>query len=418
MSNLCSTTSALAVAAIVAIGLGGAVAAKADDHVKDSIGVVKLQKGEPIVVGFWSVLSGPDTSLGLDQLRGVQIAVEDWGGEIGGHPIRVIEEDSLCSAEGGQMAATKLAANQKVIVAVGPACSSAAVPGAPILWKSGIPTIGISPTAPPLTAPDRSTDYDGFTRVVWNDSWAGKQTAEWAYNVAGAKTTVGIHDGSPYAEGLVQAYLDSFEALGGKVLGKEAVSPTDTDMRPVLTRVAVSKPDLIFYPDFVQVIAHITRQAQSINGLEDTILLTADGALVPQVIEMTGNAITKLHLTANDLSPEALGAGYPDFVKKYEENFGEKPIAGFHHFGYDAAQVALMAIKKVMVLEEDGTAYIGRKALRDAILATSGYDGLTGTKTCNDYGDCGTFNYTVYKYTGTTDPYELGKNPRKVYPAN
>ncbi|MDA0702619.1 MAG: branched-chain amino acid ABC transporter substrate-binding protein [Proteobacteria bacterium] len=418
MSILRSTASTLAVAAIAAIGLGGAIAAKADDHVKDPIGVVKLQKGEPIVIGFMGVLSGADTSLGLDELRGVQIAMEDWGEAIDGHPLRVIEEDSLCSAEGGQTAATKLAANQKVVAVAGPSCSSAAVPGAPILWKSGIPMVGISPTSPVLTAADRPADYDGFTRVVWNDSWAGKLTAEWAYNVAGAKTTVGIHDGSPYAEGLVQAYLDSFTALGGKVLGKEAVSPTDTDMRPVLTRVAASKPDLIFFPDFVQVIAHITRQAQSINGLENSILLTADGALVPQVIEMTGGAITKLNVTSNDLSPEALGANYPDFLKKYEAKFGEKPIAGFHHFGYDAAQIILMAVKKVMVVEEDGTAYIGRKALRDAILATSGYDGLTGTKTCNEHGDCGTFNYTVYQYTGTTDPYELGKNPKKVYPAN
>lgn len=412
------TARIVAAASLATAGLGFTIAAKADDHVKDEIGVVKLQPGEPIVVGFWSVLSGADTALGLDQLRGVKIAIKDWGGEIKGHPIRLIEEDSLCSAEGGQTAATKLAANQKTVVAVGAACSSATVPGAPILWKSGIASVGISPTAPPLTAPDRSADYDGFVRVVWNDSWAGKLTADWAYNKAGARTTVGIHDGSPYAEGLVQAYLDSFAALGGKVLGKEGVAPTDTDMRPVLTRVAASKPDLIFYPDFVQVIAHITRQAQSIDGLEDTILLTADGALVPQVIEMTGGAITKLHITSNDLSADALGVGYPDFLKKYEEEFGEKPIAGFHHFGYDAAQVALMAIEKVMVVESDGTAYIGRKALRDAIFATKDYDGLTGVKTCGEHGDCGTYNYTVYQYTGTTDPYELGKNPKKIYPAN
>ena len=36
------------------------------------------------------------------------------------------------------------------------------------------------------------------------------------------------------------------------------------------------------------------------------------------------------------------------------------------------------AIEKVTVQDEDGTLHIPRQALRDAMYATSGYDGLTG----------------------------------------
>jgi hypothetical protein len=83
--------------------------------------------------------------------------------QVAGHPIRMFAEDTACNAEGGQTAATKLAANQNIVLVFGPACSSAATPGAPILWKAGIPSIGTSPSAPTLTAPDRNEGYHGFS---------------------------------------------------------------------------------------------------------------------------------------------------------------------------------------------------------------------------------------------------------------
>jgi branched-chain amino acid transport system substrate-binding protein len=41
--------------------------------------------------------------------------------------------------------------------------------------------------------------------------------------------------------------------------------------------------------------------------------------------------------------------------------------------------------------------YIGRQALRDALYATSGYQGLTGSLTCNQYGDCGAIRLQVMR---------------------
>jgi branched-chain amino acid transport system substrate-binding protein len=48
----------------------------------------------------------------------------------------------------------------------------------------------------------------------------------------------------------------------------------------------------------------------------------------------------------------------------------------------------LDAIEKVALMNENGDLLIGRQALRDALYATSGYEGITGTLTCNEFGDC------------------------------
>ncbi|HSM19428.1 MAG TPA: branched-chain amino acid ABC transporter substrate-binding protein, partial [Hyphomicrobiales bacterium] len=100
----------------------------------------------------------------------------------------------------------------------------------------------------------------------------------------------------------------------------------------------------------------------------------------------------------------------------YTELFGEPPIQAFHANGYDGAQMLVEGIKKVAV-QEGGTTYIGRKALRDALFATKGMEGLSGTIECNEHGQCAGFNFAVYRFTNA-DPetFDIGTNPEKIFP--
>ncbi|MCI0576731.1 MAG: ABC transporter substrate-binding protein, partial [Chloroflexi bacterium] len=68
--------------------------------------------------------------------------------------------------------------------------------------------------------------------------------------------------------------------------------------------------------------------------------------------------------------------------------YGEAPIQAFHAHAYDATMILLNAIDAVAQEGRDGTLLIGRQALRDEVAGTSGYAGLTGTLTCDEFGDC------------------------------
>jgi branched-chain amino acid transport system substrate-binding protein len=50
--------------------------------------------------------------------------------------------------------------------------------------------------------------------------------------------------------------------------------------------------------------------------------------------------------------------------------------------------LVLDAIEKIAQEGSDGTLLIGRQELRDELYATSGYAGITGSLTCDEYGDC------------------------------
>jgi branched-chain amino acid transport system substrate-binding protein len=66
----------------------------------DEIGCVDIPPGDPIRIGYALVIAGPNESLGVDSRRGIEIAIDDMEGEFLGHPIELVGEDAMCSAEG------------------------------------------------------------------------------------------------------------------------------------------------------------------------------------------------------------------------------------------------------------------------------------------------------------------------------
>ena len=384
--------------------------------VTDDIGVIRIAKGAPIQIGGYWVISGPDTALGVDERRGAELAFRDMGNKILNHPIKFNVEDDLCSAEGGQTAATKLAANPQTVIVLGPGCSSAATPAAPILWQQGITNIGTASTAPALTAPTRKPEYAGFVRTIYSDIDQGKSDAGYLYNVLKARKVVAIHDGSPYAQQLAAVMADNFKKMGGQVLSTEAVDPKDVDMHPVLTRVASEKPDVVYFPVFVAAAAQILRQAKATPGLEKAGMLGGGALMAPDFIEAAGPAVVNFQIGYPDVSPDALGKNYAKLVAEYKKVYGEAPISGYHANAYDAGVMAARAIEKVAKTDSAGNLYIGKKALHDAVYAQK-FEGMSGPIECDQYGECAKFKPAIYEFV-SSDPakFLIGTNPKKIWP--
>ena len=146
-------------------------------------GIVTIKKGEPVHIAYWFVISGPNTSLGMDTVRGCEIAIEDFGGKIKGHPIKLSGQDSACNPEGGQAAATKIASDDSIVAVVGHNCSSSCTPAAPIYNDAGMTMISPSCTAPALTDP--ASHVPSMLRSCHNDNVQGRVMAEYVFNELG-----------------------------------------------------------------------------------------------------------------------------------------------------------------------------------------------------------------------------------------
>jgi branched-chain amino acid transport system substrate-binding protein len=354
-----------------------------------------LAPAEPIKIGVLQVRSGELEPLGLRNLRSIEIALENRGNEILAHPLELIIEDSLCSQEGGATAASKIVADPHIVAIIGPTCSGAAAGALEVVSEAGLVMISGSSTAPSLTSVDGEQGADwqpGFLRTAQNDAVVGRAAATFAIDVLGVKKAATIDDGDPYTRGLTDSFQQAFSQLGGEVVLSAAVNKGDTDMGPVLTAVAMSGAELVFFPVFQPEGDYIVQQMADMEELGPITMMTAEGLYEATFLEAVGEAATGLNLVI-PIRPH--GPAHDAFVSQYVAKYGEEPEPPYYAHTYDAANILLQAIEAVAEQEANGTLHIGRQALRNALYATAGHQGLTGNLTCDRYGDCGVAQFQV-----------------------
>jgi branched-chain amino acid transport system substrate-binding protein len=346
----------------------------------DPLGCVSVGNAASIKIASLLTMSGPDSVYGIDAVRGVELAIADQK-QVFGHPIELIKADDLCTEAGGKDGATQLAGNKDVVGVIGTTCSSSSQPAAEILSNANIVLISPSSTAPSLTDP--ATHQPSFLRTIYNDKAQGKAVAEFAFNVLGTSRMVTVHDGTAYPQQLQQAACDDFKALGGECILQFDLS-TGQNLLSALQAVAPQKPDVVYFPlytdDGVALMKAIPQA-----GFNDPALISSDGLLSPDFIQKAGPGTEGMYLSGPADVQEST-----NFTTKYKASYGEAPIATYHLQAYDAAMMLFAAIDKVAVPSSSGDNGISipRKALRDALYATHGMQGLSGPLNCSSTGDC------------------------------
>ena len=387
------------------------------EHLGDgSLGVVTVEPGDAIQIRSLEAITGDVAFFGLPIDRATQIAVDDYG-QIHGFDVDTgTSLDDLCSNDGGQAAAQIIVADEDVVGVIGTSCSGAAVAAAPLITDAGMVLISGGNTSPALTSDLAGTagpNYSvGYYRTAHNDLYQGAAMAKFVFGELGISEAAAIHDGDPYTQGLAQAFADAFEAEGGTVTGFSAVNKDDTDMVPVLTEIAAGSPGALFFPIFQPAGDFVADQAPGVSGLEETVLLAADGLLNTNYLSLPqtrGMYFSGPDQRFGENVNESTGKTAVDFLATYEAAYGEAPAAPFWAHGYDATVLLLDAIKAASWVE-DGNLMIDRQGIRDYLNSVQGFQGLIGTINCDNFGDCGAARITVVQNIGGEENAETSLN--------
>lgn len=348
----------------------------------DGENVVTYAEGEPIELGAIQAITGPNSTLGLDQQYGIEVGIQ-LRGQVAGHDVNLTIEDGLCSADGGATAARAITSNPQIVAVIGTSCSSAGVPASQITSDAGIPMVSSSNTAPSLTDPATHERY--YLRTAHNDTVQGAAMAQFVCEELGHTVAATLHDGTPYTEQLAAVFAESFAGSCGEVVATEAVTPGQADYTSVLTAVADANPEFIYYPLYVPEGALVTQQSTEI--MPDADRGGADGMLSPDMLSAAGETAEGMYLSGPDLAFS--GDFYTaEFLPAYQEVSGEdEPIQVFHAHAYDATTMIFDAIEAVGVVGDDGSLTIDRDELAAALFETN-FEGITGTIDCDENGDC------------------------------
>jgi branched-chain amino acid transport system substrate-binding protein len=373
------------------------------------LGVVTVAAGEELQIRSLEAITGDVATLGIPNQNATQLAIDDYG-QVAGHDVTFgTGLDDLCSADGGQAAASQIVADAQVVGVIGTSCSGAAAGAMPLISDAGLVMISPSNTSPSLTSDLAGTQaenyFPGYYRTAHNDLYQGRAAAEFMIG-EGITKAAAIHDGDPYTDGLATAFADAFKELGGEVVIYTAVQKGDTDMVPVLTEVAGAAPEAIFFPIFPPEGNFIVQQIGGVAGLEDVLLMGADGLLVDNFMELPesegmyfSGPDQRYGTNANGIT----GVSADDVLANYNTTFGAAPTAAFWAHSYDATVMLLAAIDAVAVDDGSGNLTIDRQALRDELNSVAGFEGLIGTLSCDEFGDCGATKIAVVQHNDSTD---------------
>jgi branched-chain amino acid transport system substrate-binding protein len=345
--------------AILSLGLFGCPP-KATESASTTAGT----EGE-IVIGEYGSLTGSEATFGQSTHFGIMMAVDEINaaGGINGRKIKVITEDDQSKAEEAANAVTKLISQNNVVAVLGEVASSNSLAAAPICQNGKVPMITPSSTNPKVT---EVGDY--IFRMCFIDPYQGEAMANYLSKQVGMKKAAILIDvKSDYSTGLAAFFKRTFLANGGQITIEQSYAKGDSDFRSQLTAIKGTNPEVIFVPGYYNDIGQIAIQARDL-GMKQP-LAGGDGWESPKLIEIGGKALEGCfysnHYHVDDPSPAVR-----QFVQKYQERFGAKPDS-LAALGYDSTKVLADAIKRAGTTD-------GPK-LRDAIAATKGYNGVTGT---------------------------------------
>ncbi|MBU1167996.1 MAG: branched-chain amino acid ABC transporter substrate-binding protein [Proteobacteria bacterium] len=363
----------------------------------DSIGCVDIAPGKPIKIGVLQSLSGKVAPLGHEQIRGLELAMETIGGQIAGHTIVLKVEDTGCTTEGGANSVLKIIADPQMVAIFGTTCSGAAQTASHAMSHAGLTMISGNNSAPFLTSVNNERApywQEGYFRVSKNEEHAGKAAAIYAFDSLKVTKVATINDGDIYTRGLTEGFVREFEKLGGQIVLDTAIAKGEEQMGPVLTAVLNVGAQLLFSPLFQPEGNHLVVQARNIPGL-DRLILMSDGALIESsFINEVQDKGTGMYFVGPS-QPE--GAAASALVTAYQTRYQEKSSASYFLFGFDAANLLFKAIADVAVNENDGSLHVGRKALRDAMYRMKNIQGVTGSLSCNEFGDCSVPDFVILR---------------------
>jgi branched-chain amino acid transport system substrate-binding protein len=322
----------------------------------------------PWKVGAFLSLTGGDDSFGLDTRQGIELGLDEVNaaGGVKGRKVSVLFEDDQTSTVEAERKVEHLIAHDKVVAVIGEVISARSKAGGEVANRHGVPLV--------VTASTHSdvTQIGPFVfRACFDDRAQARAAARYMVTLSGKKR-VGVlkrvDDTSSMA--LARAFDAEVTRLGGQVVAEETVRRDDTDIRPSLREIQRQKPELVYAPVYPDTMVLVAQQGPPL-GMHGDLFVGGDGWFGEELVTSAGYALEGAHFT-DHWAPDAPWPLTRAFHEHFEGRFRRAPTS-LAALGYDAVRLVASAISRA---RDDSP-----EAVREALQATHGFVGATGTIT-------------------------------------
>lgn len=299
------------------------------------------QSGDEVKIGLLVPASGVYAPLGEDMRNGFKLYLDQHGGKLGGHTIKVVNADEGEGPQTGVPAAQKLVTQDRSAAVVGVVNSATALGLRDFFNESKVPLVVANAGANDITGA-RKSEY------VWRTSFANGKVAGALGPTVAKEAKGGVYMiAADYAAGreMVAGFRASFEAAGGKVIGEKYTPFGKTqDFQPYLSAIRSSGARAVFsFYAGAEAVSFVKQYKQF--GLAGKTPLYGPGFLTEGgVLAAQGDAAvgvkTSLHYSSELGTPRN-----KEFVAAYKQAFSKPPTV-YSVQAYDAAAVLDKALAK------------------------------------------------------------------------
>lgn len=296
----------------------------------------------PIKVGVLMPTSGVLAALATEQINGMKIALDQFGGAIAGRKVEMIVEDTQAKPSVGLTKARKLILSDKVDVLTGLVGSDVALAVRPFAESHHIPVVIANAGANQLTGSECSP---WIFRVSFSHAQLVSNFGAWLVK-RGIRRVYALGADFVSPRQMVAAFAKGFVAAGGKMVG-EVFSPygATRDFGPYLAQARAAKPDAIFAVYYGAEAILFVKQYQAF-GMKNKYQLVTTMGLTPQMLRKAQGPAAAGVLESLNYVPELDTPQNKAFQAIYKKKFGRLG-AEFAVMGYDAMRFILQGLKDI-----------------------------------------------------------------------
>ncbi|MCP4632580.1 MAG: ABC transporter substrate-binding protein [candidate division Zixibacteria bacterium] len=367
--------------------------AKRAERIEDRI---VSDKDGSFLVGVLAPLSGRMSSYGIEMLRGIKLALEDFKKQNPTFDAKLEIYDNFGKQQQTITGIEELETLGADVI-IGPLKSENAFSAAAVSKESNIPLI-----IPVAGADGIASVSDNIFQLTPNSEYIAQKMAEYAYNNLFIEQCAVISPNDDYGEGVSAAFTETFTKLGGEVPQIAFYQHGIVDFRRPLTEIkdvltdgldtlieqglvdsslyfSSKRPDELlpkyewpvvldglFIPGYADEIALIAPQV--VFGQMSTTLLGNEGWSDPEVLKSAKGYLNGAVFTTDFFLFED-DPHWVEYSKKFQKHYAVNPthVAGL---SYDAATIALTAAQDP-----------SKKSIKRYIADIKGFRGVSGNIT-------------------------------------
>src|SRR3989440_8753413 len=329
----------------------------------------------PIKIGFTTDLTGIAAQPAKDMVNGLQMYLDEIGGQMAGRKVELIVEDSQAKPDVALTKLRKLVEHDRVHIVAGVLFGHLGYALAPKIEEYRVPGLITTAASDDLT---QRLKYRWVIRTGWASSQPSHPFGEYAARTLGHRKVAVIASDYAFAWEVVGGFQKTFEESGGQVVQKLWVPLGAMDLAPYISKLR-RDTDAVFTMIAGASTIQFFRQYQD-AGLTGKIPLIGGGpavdeALLPQMGDAARGVMTPRTYSAALDTP-----ANRKFVKEYRAKFGKVP-SYFSETNYTSGRWIHEAVKAVGGKVEDREAFLA--ALRKVEIP----DAVRGPLKLDAYGN-------------------------------